>query len=197
MVGQIIMLSSSHLIKTSCRHLNIYLKLADVMMAGWIIMPPSSHLLKMSCPHLNIYSKQVDMMMAGQIIMPPSSHLLKMSYRHLHIYSKRVDVIMVGQIFFAWTFSDSWNRKNQWWERIINWQEHVTNWWERILQSEKWTSNENSGVQKVRNWNNCGILRNSKQISQASLGVSWKRFTYSWVSLWVIQQTNNPLFLCL
>jgi hypothetical protein len=27
-------------------------------------------------------------------------------------------------------------------------------------------SDENSGVQKVRNWNNCGILPNSEQISQ-------------------------------
>jgi hypothetical protein len=33
----------------------------------------------------------------------------------------------------------------------------------------KINSNENSRVQKVRNWINCGILRNSKQISQLRL----------------------------
>jgi hypothetical protein len=43
-----------------------------------------------------------------------------------------------------------------------NWQEHVTNWREQILQSTKINSDENSGVQKVQNQNNCGIPWNSK-----------------------------------
>ncbi len=42
----------------------------------------------------------------------------------------------------------------------------VQNWREHILQSEKQNSDENSGVQKVQNQNNCGIPRNSEQISQ-------------------------------
>jgi hypothetical protein len=66
MAVQIIIQQSSHLLKTSCRHLNIYSKQVDVMMVGQIIMPPSSNLLKTSCCHLNIYSKQVDVKMAGQ-----------------------------------------------------------------------------------------------------------------------------------
>ncbi len=39
---------------------------------------------------------------------------------------------------------------------------------EQILQTEKLNSDENSGVQKVRNWNNRGILRNSERITQPS-----------------------------
>jgi hypothetical protein len=101
-----IMPPSSHLLKMSYCHLNIYSKQVDVMMAGQIIMPPSSHLLKTNCHHLIIYSKQVDVIMAGQIIMPPSSHLLKTSCRHLNIYSKRVDVIMAYKKK-AGKFSDS------------------------------------------------------------------------------------------
>jgi hypothetical protein len=37
---------------------------------------------------------------------------------------------------------------------------------EQILRLEKLNSDENSGVQKVQNWNNCGIPQNFKQISQ-------------------------------
>ncbi len=73
----------------------------------------------------------------------------------------------------AGTFSDAWNQKNRWQERIPNRQECVTNWQEQILQSEKWNSNENSRVQKVRNWNCCRILQNSKRISEPSLVMSW------------------------
>ncbi len=67
----------------------------------------------------------------------------------------------------AGMFSDAWNQKNQWRERILNQQKLVTNWREHILRS-KTNSDESSGVQKVRNWNNNnhGIPRNSKQISQ-------------------------------
>ncbi len=66
----------------------------------------------------------------------------------------------------AGTFSDAWNWKNWWLERIPNWREGVTNWQEQILRLEKWNSYENSRVQKVHNQNNCRIPRNSKQISQ-------------------------------
>ncbi len=66
-------------------------------------------------------------------------------------------------------FSDSWNQKNQWWERIPNQREHVPNWREHILQSEKENSDENSGFQKFQNQNNRGIPWNSKRISQPSL----------------------------
>jgi hypothetical protein len=66
MAGKIIMPPSSHLLKTSCRHLYIYSKQVDVEMACQKIMPPSSLLLKTSCRHLYIYSKHVDVEMAGQ-----------------------------------------------------------------------------------------------------------------------------------
>ncbi len=37
-------------------------------------------------------------------------------------------------------------------------------------------SNENSGIQKVWNWKNCGILQNSKRISQPSLHLCCRTF---------------------
>ncbi len=48
------------------------------------------------------------------------------------------------------TFSDEWNRKNWWQERIPNQRECVANWWEQILRLKKLNSNENSGVENVR-----------------------------------------------
>ncbi len=70
------------------------------------------------------------------------------------------------KIVMSGTFSNTWNWKNQWWERIPNWRKLVPNWREHILRSEKLNSDENSRVQKVRNRNNCGIQWNSKRISQ-------------------------------
>ncbi len=64
--------------------------------------------------------------------------------------------------YIAGMFFVSWNRKNQWQERIPNQRECVQNWREHILRSEKQNFGENSGVQKVRNRNNRGITRNSK-----------------------------------
>jgi hypothetical protein len=72
------------------------------------------------------------------------------------------------KVLMAETFSDSSNRKNQLQERIRNWRKCVQNWREHILLSEKQNSDENSGVQKVRNRINCGIPWNSKRISQPS-----------------------------
>ncbi len=132
--------------QNGCCHLYIYSK--------WL--PPYLHLLKTvaaiptftqnSCHHTYIFSKRL----------PPYLHLFKMvaniptstrnGCRHTYIYSKRlqpyiyiyskqVDVIMVDQK--AGMFSDSWNWKNWWRERIPNWQECVTNSWEHIIWSEK------------------------------------------------------------
>ncbi len=70
----------------------------------------------------------------------------------------------------AGTFSDSWNLKNRWQERILNQRKRAQNWREHILRSEKWNPDENSGVQKVRNRINRGIPQNSERISQPSLG---------------------------
>ncbi len=66
----------------------------------------------------------------------------------------------------AGKFSDSWNRKNWWQERIPNRRKRVQNWREHILRSGKWNSDKNSGVKKVRNRINCGIPWNSERISQ-------------------------------
>ncbi len=52
------------------------------------------------------------------------------------------------KILMAGTFSDSWNRKNQWRERIPNQRKRVQNWREHILRSEKENSDENSRVQR-------------------------------------------------
>ncbi len=62
------------------------------------------------------------------------------------IFSSRAEKILI-----AGMFSNSWNRKNRWRERIPNQRKRVQNWREHILRSEKSNSNENSGVQKVRN----------------------------------------------
>ncbi len=70
------------------------------------------------------------------------------------------------EILMAGLFSDSWNWKNRWWERILNRNKIVQNWREHILHLENKNSNENSGVQKVRNWINRGITRNSEWIFQ-------------------------------
>ncbi len=88
------------------------------------------------CRHLYIYLKWL----------PLSLHLLKTVANiststqnvchHLYIYSKQVDVIRAGQKNPG-TFSDSWNWKNWWQERIPNRREHVTYWQEIMLQSEK------------------------------------------------------------
>ncbi len=112
-----------------------------------------------------IYSKRL----------PPYLHLLKMvatipsstqnDCHHTYIYSKKV-----------WTFSNSWNWKNRWWERILNCQEGVTNWREHILRSKK-ISDENSGVQKVRSCNNHRIPQNSERISQPK---QWEWTNKTW-----------------
>ncbi len=41
-----------------------------------------------------------------------------------------------------------------------------------FYDQKKLNSDENSGVQKVRNWNNCVIPRNSKRISQPSMHIN-------------------------
>jgi hypothetical protein len=77
------------------------------------------------------------------------------------------DIFLVGQkILMPGTFSDSWNWKNRWQESTPNQRKRVQNWQEYILWSEKQNSNENSGVQKVRNQINCRIPQNSERISQ-------------------------------
>jgi hypothetical protein len=53
-------------------------------------------------------------------------------------------------------------------EKILNQRERVPNWQEHILQSEKYNSGENSGVQKVQNQNNHRIPWNFEWISQPS-----------------------------
>ncbi len=62
-----------------------------------------------------------------------------------------VDVGLARNYAMAEMFSDSWNWKNRWRERIPNQKKRVQNWREHILRLEKYNSNENSGVQKVRN----------------------------------------------
>ncbi len=101
-----------------CRHTYIY--------SNWL--PPYLHLLKTvaaiptstenGCCHTYIYSKQL----------PPSLHHLLKSSRCENGGPKKLN---------AGTFSNSWNWKNWWWERIPNWRERVTNWREHILRSEK------------------------------------------------------------
>ncbi len=90
-------------------------------------------------------------------------------------WDKQVDVILAGQkIQIAWTFSNSWNQKNQWQERIPNSKPVGT--CSKLAGTHftigKIKFDENYGVQKVRNWNNRGIAQNSEGISQPRFGAT-------------------------
>ncbi len=109
-------------------------------------------------------------------------YLCSQDYVSLGIPAKIYNWIFSRQakkILMAGKFSDSWNWKNWWQERIPNRMKCVQNWREHILRSEKENSDENSWVQKVRNWINREILRNSEWISRPSLAGledNWTKF---------------------
>ncbi len=100
------------------------------------------------CRHTYIYSTPVAAIPTStQRRSPPYLHLLKTvaaiptstqrQSHHTYIYSTPVAAIPTSTQKKAGTCFDSWNWKNQWWERIPKRQECVLNWREHILRSEK------------------------------------------------------------
>ncbi len=90
------------------------------------------------------------------------------------VHTKRVGVLSI-KIWchlpltnIVGTFSNSWNWKNRWRERIPSQKKMCSELAGTHFTIGLKKSDENSGVQKVRNWINCKIPRNSEQISQPS-----------------------------
>ncbi len=90
------------------------------------------------------------------------------------VHAKRVGALSIKiwchlpLTYIAGMFSDSWNWKNRWRERIPNRKKTCSELAGTHFTIGKINFNENSGVQKVWNWINRRIPRNSKRISQPS-----------------------------
>jgi hypothetical protein len=124
-------------------------------------MPVAAILTSTQCrlpPHLHLLKTVAAIPTSTQCWLPPYLHLLNAGCCHTYIYSKRKK----GRNVFRFMKLE---------ESMAGEDSEPAGTCSKLAGKHftigKKKSDENSGVQKVQNWNNRGILQNSEQISQS------------------------------